>query len=276
MSYINDVATSEFKQRVVERSHDVPVVVDFWAEWCAPCRTLGPMLERATTEANGDFELAKVDVDQNQALASQFEVQGIPTVVGFRDGQAVSRFTGAIPEDQLETWLSDLVPDQLDQAVAQARDHLLAGDETSAERVYRDVLEEDAEHVEAAIGLATLLLPTDRSNEAIELLESVPATDEVERMLAAARLRSPTGDIGELEAALDSRPDDPDLRLELASALAGAESYERALEYFINLVRQYPDYREAARLRMLDLFKVLGEENELTAQYRTKLANALF
>ena len=106
MSHVKDVDTAGFNQLVIERSHEVPVVVDFWAEWCGPCRTLGPTLERLTDEAAGAFELAKVDVDHNQALAGQMGVQGIPTVVAFKDGQPVSRFTGALPEPQVKEWLN--------------------------------------------------------------------------------------------------------------------------------------------------------------------------
>src|SRR5690606_4784677 len=107
---IRDVSMSDFAQMVLARSHEVPVVVDFWATWCGPCRVLSPILEKLANEANGDWELVKVDVDQNQALALQFGIQGIPTVIGFRDGDPVARFTGALPEESVRQWLRGLVP----------------------------------------------------------------------------------------------------------------------------------------------------------------------
>ncbi|NNC40636.1 MAG: thioredoxin, partial [Acidimicrobiia bacterium] len=110
---MTDVDTAGFNEHVIQRSHEVPVVVDFWAEWCGPCKTLGPTLERLTNEAGGVFELAKVDVDQNQELAGQMGVQGIPTVVAFKDGQPVSQFTGALPEAKVKEWLAEFMPNPM-------------------------------------------------------------------------------------------------------------------------------------------------------------------
>ena len=120
MSHVIDVDTAGFNEHVIQRSHEVPVVVDFWAEWCGPCKTLGPTLERLTDEAGGVFELAKVDVDQNQELAGQMGVQGIPTVVAFKDGLPVSQFTGALPEAQVKEWLTEFMPNPMDDFVAAA------------------------------------------------------------------------------------------------------------------------------------------------------------
>ena len=276
-TYVKDVGVADFVRDVVERSHQVPVVVDFWAEWCAPCRTLGPMLEQAAEAAEGTFLLAKVDVDQNQALASQFGVQGIPTVLGFRNGQAVTRFVGAIPQTRLDAWLGELVPSEDDNAVEQARDLVLAGDEAGAEQVYRDVLEADSRHIEAGVGLATLLIGSQRSQEALHILETLPATPEVQSLRAAARIGvGASVDLDTIRATLADHPDDLDVRMELAGGLAARGEHQQALAELLTVVKAGPSLRDEARLRMLDLFQVLGADHPLTSRYRRELANALF
>jgi putative thioredoxin len=145
--YVTDVTTEDFPTAVVQRSREVPVVVDLWAEWCGPCKVLGPVLE-----------MVKVDVDTNQELSDRLGVQGIPTVVAFRDGMPVSRFTGAIPEPAVRQWLEQIVPSELDRAVDEARDAALAGDAERAEYLFRAVLETRADHPEAGTGLASLLI----------------------------------------------------------------------------------------------------------------------
>jgi len=276
-TYVKDVRVADFVRDVVERSHQVPVVVDFWAEWCAPCRTLGPMLEQAAEAAEGAFLLAKVDVDQNPALASQFGVQGIPTVLGFRNGQAVTRFVGAIPQASLDAWLRELVPSQDDKAVEQARDLVLAGDEAGAEEIYRDVLEADSRHIEAGVGLATLLIGAQRSQEAVQILEGLPATPEVHRLRAAARIGvGASVDPVAMRAALVAHPDDLDVRMELAGGLAARGEHQQALAELLTVVKAGPALRDEARLRMLDIFHLLGADHPLTTRYRRDLANALF
>ncbi|MFQ5966748.1 MAG: thioredoxin [Acidimicrobiia bacterium] len=276
-THVKNVGVGDFMGEVIERSHEVPVVVDFWAEWCGPCRTLGPMLEQAAEAGEGAFELAKVDVDQNQALASQFGVQGIPTVVGFRDGQAVNRFVGAVPQSRLDAWLSELVPSDDDKAVDVARDLLLAGDEEAAEEIYRGVLEKDPRHTEAGVGLASLLISSARVDEASEILDALPNSAEVERLRAAARLKiSAEFDASEAITRLEENPGDHALRMELAQSQAAEGEHEQALGNWLIVVKEDPELREQARLLMLDVFKVLGADHPLTARYRRDLANALF
>ena len=133
-TFVKDVDTAAFQREVIERSKEVPVVVDFWAAWCGPCKVLGPLLEKLAGQFEGGFELAKIDVDSNQALAGRFGVQGIPTVVGFRDGVPVSQFTGALPEPNVLQWLREIVPSEADLLVATAGDLLDEGDAAAAER----------------------------------------------------------------------------------------------------------------------------------------------
>ncbi len=274
---ITDVSTEEFPQAVLQRSHEVPVVVDFWAEWCGPCKVLGPVLESLTVEADGAFELAKVDVDANQALSQQFGVQGIPTVVAFREGAVAGRFTGALPESQVRTWLESVLPDEMDKMVEQARDAALGGDLLQAEQVYRMVLDRRPDHQEAGTGLAGLLLARGDSDEALIVLGRLAPTPDVERLQAAARLAAVrTDDIAELEAAVAADPEDGAARLALARGLAARNEYEPALDHMLALVQSKGEHMDEARNGMLDIFGLLGDEHPLTGPYRRRLSSALF
>ena len=276
-NHIHDITTEEFPQAVLRRSREVPVIVDFWAEWCGPCKVLSPLLEKVTTEAEGAFELVKVDVDTNQELAGQFGVQGIPTVVAFRDGAPVERFTGAIPEAALRSWIDSFMPTELDDKADGARDAALAGDTATAERLFREVLETDRGHGEAGTGLAALLIAAGDTDEALIVLGRLTPTAEVERLQSAARLSaSRIDDVADLEARPDTAPQDAGAQLDLARALAARGEFEPGLDHLLALVRQRGERWDEARQAMLDIFGVLGDEHPLTATYRRQLASALF
>ena len=277
MSHVTDVDTAGFNEHVIQRSHEVPVVVDFWAEWCGPCKTLGPTLERLTDEAGGVFELAKVDVDQNQELAGQMGVQGIPTVVAFKDGLPVSQFTGALPEAQVKEWLTEFMPNPMDDFVAAADDLYDHGRIEEAAAMYRKILEADATHEEAAIALASILLEAGDTESALAVLEPVPSSVGVERVRAAVRLGAePTTSTGDLEAALAEDPDNEALRIDLARALIGNQDYPGALDQLLEVVSRKGELMDDARTVMLDVFEVLGADSPITQDYRRRLANALF
>ena len=277
MTHVKDIDQHAFGLEVLQRSHEVPVVVDFWAEWCGPCKMMGPALERVAAEFAGAFELVKVDVDQNQALATQFAVQGIPTVIAFRDGNPVSRFTGALPEASIRQWVEQILPTEIDNMVDRARDFTLEGDESAAEHLYRQVLEQVPDHPDAGTGLAAMLIARGEPGDALILLGKLPRSAEVERLEATARVASNGSiDLSDLESRLATDPDDTAARLELGRALAGNGEYEVALDHLLAVVRTGDERRDAARRAMVDVFGVLGEGHPITATYRRLLANELF
>ena len=275
--HIKDISTAEFQQDVLLRSREVPVLVDFWAEWCGPCKTLSPLLERITDEAGGRFELAKVDVDANQELSAQFGVQSIPTVVAIRHGKEVDRFSGALPEASILAFIDGVMPSELDLLVDEARSALVAGDNTAAEHMLRQVLDQKPDHQEAGTSLAALLIDKGETEEAMIVLGKLIPDADVGRLQSAARLRGSAGtDLSELEAAVRADPADDNAQLELARALAAHAEYEPALDRMLDVVRHNGDLREEARLAMVDIFGVLGSDHPLTATYRRQLANTLY
>ncbi len=277
MAYVKDVDQQEFSREVLHRSEEVPVVVDFWATWCQPCRILGPTLERLADEYAGAFELVKVDTDANQALAQQFGIQSIPTVIAFKGGKPVSQFMGAIPEASVRTWIDQLLPTELDRMVERARDLALDGDEEGAEALYRQVLAEVADHPDAATALASLLIARGDTDEALIVLGKLPRTSEVEKLEAAARVTAAQGtDLSELEARIAADPGDDRARVDLGQALAAKGEWEAGLDQLLAVVKSGGDLRDEARQAMVDVFGLLGADHPLTATYRRALANALF
>jgi putative thioredoxin len=275
--FVKDVDTSNFPQEVLQRSREVPVVVDFWAAWCQPCRILGPILEEVAAEFGGAFELVKVDVDANQELAAQYRVQGIPMVLAFRDGAPVDSFTGALPEPAVRAWIEGVLPTQLDLMVDQARTAQLSDDGVTAEHILRQVLDQRPDHSEAGTSLASLLIDRGETDEALIVLGRLAPDAEVDRLNSAARLKAASGsDVADLESRLSADPDDESLRIELARALAARAEYEPALDRLLSVVRKKGPLKDEARTAMLDIFGVLGDDHPLTQTYRRQLASALF
>jgi putative thioredoxin len=274
--HVKDVTTSDFQQEVLLRSRDIPVLVDFWAEWCGPCKTLSPLLERLTDEADGAFELAKVDVDANQELSTQFMIQSIPTIVAIKNGREVDRFTGALPEASIRTFIEGILPTELDRMVDEARTALVDGDTAGAEHMLRQVLDMQSDHQEAGTSLAALLIDRGDIEDGLIVLGKLAPDADVERLQAAARLRQSAGDdISELEAAASEDSDDMEAQMNLAKALAARSEFEPALDKLLAVVARKGDAKEEARHAMVDIFEVLGNEHPLTATYRRQLATAL-
>ena len=274
---IKAVNKDNFVTEVLERSNEVPVIVDFWAEWCGPCKTLGPTLERLTTEAGGAVELAKIDVDQNQELAQQFGVQSIPTVIAFRDGKPVNQFTGALPETQVRDFMAALSPSELDMAVARAEELLDRGRDQEASALLSEVLTADPTNQDAGVMLAGILLDAGETTRTVDLLGTLQSTEEVRALVAAAKMtESADVDIGSLETAAIADPNDHGIALQLAKARAATGEHEPALEALLAIVEAQVEESDDARLTMIDLFDLLGVEDSTVATYRRKLATAIF
>ncbi len=257
-----EVTDDTFEEIVIEGSKDRPVVVDLWAAWCGPCRSLGPILEKVAEERKGAFLLAKVDVDANQvgqALLQAVRSQGIPTVVGFRDGQPVNMFIGAYPEPEVNRFVDSLMPTEADLVAEEAEDEIANGDVQEAEQKFREAIEADPGNRTARLGLARILADRGDADGAREHLMPLLPDPEAEQVLARLEVASwvSLADAGTLAS---------------AKRLAVQGRWREALEGMLGALRDDPDARPA----MLDVFAVLGEDDPLVTEYRRKLANALF
>ncbi|MGZ5351661.1 MAG: thioredoxin [Actinomycetota bacterium] len=254
-----EATDQNFMDTVIEESKRRPVVVDLWAAWCGPCKTLGPILEKVASERGGEFLLAKLDVDANPYTAGQFGVQSIPTVVAFRDGRPVDGFVGALPEQMVNQFVDKLLPTEADLGVREALETEQDGDLGDAEAKYRAALEIDAGNRDARLGLGRILAETGREAEAGEMLMPLLPDPDAERVLATIEVLS-WGAISEPGT------------LASAKRLAAQGRHREALDGMLGALRDDPGARQA----MLEVFSVLGEDDELVAEYRRKLANALF
>jgi putative thioredoxin len=276
-----DVDERSFQQEVVERSRSTPVVIDFWAPWCGPCRTLGPTLEKLANEAKGAWVLAKVNVDNNPRLAQAFGVQGIPAVKAVFDGKLVDEFTGALPESQVRTWLKRFVPES---AAKQAEDlaALEARDPRGAEQRYRQALAAEPANDDARLGLGRLLVQAG-SPEGAELLAAIklgaPQHAQAQAWLTLAGLMAETegGDPFELLGRVDQSPGDWEARFQLAAHQIKGGRHADAIEQLLAIVAGNRAFREdGARKALLALFIALGDQSPLVPPGRKQLANLLF
>lgn len=282
--HVMDVNADQFEAEVVERSKRQPVVVDFWAPWCGPCRVLGPTLEALADEAAGAWVLAKVNVDQNQGLAGQFGVRGIPAVKAFVDGKIVDEFTGALPRQRIEAWLEGVVPDEAaqarDEAVAEAMAAEQAGDLEAAQAAWRRVLRDEPDHAKAASRLA--LIEADRGlvAEARELLERVPGgemTDEPDYHRAWFAIEAAAYPEREtLAARVDEAPDDLEARFGLGARLIAAGDFDRGLEQLLEIVARDRSWRDdRGREAMVRAFKIL-DDPERVRHWQRRMGQAMY
>ena len=282
-AWIVETRAERFQEDVLDRSKQVPVVVDFWAPWCAPCRTLGPILERLAQEYDGRFVLVKANIEEMPEIVVAFGVEVVPTVFALRNGAVVDQFRGAMPEAEVRAWIERVLPSEAEVLTAQAR-QLERTDLQAAEETYRKALERSPNAVTAKVGLARTVLARGRLEEArqiIEELAQVGALDaEGERLQAEIHLRSQSSQPGGVEAAraaAAAQPDNLELQFRLAQALASAGQHAEAMDICLAII--YRDRRglgEKARELMVHLFHLLGPDSELTSTYRRKLALALY
>jgi putative thioredoxin len=273
-AHIHDVDAASWQTAVIERSHEVPVVVDFWAAWCGPCRTLGPILEQAVEARGGDVVLAKLDVDSNQQLAAQFRVQGIPAVKAFKNGQVVAEFVGAQPAPTVERFIDQLVPTPADRAVADAR-RLLAADRQAGIARLREALELDPGHRLAAIALAEVVVDDD-PDQALELVRPHRPDPAAEAVVVRAELAKAGGDADTLRERIAADAGDDASRIALARLLAAEGAHVDAVDLLLDAVRIAGEHRDEAREQLVGLFTVLGDDSDLVRATRPKLASALF
>lgn len=275
--------SANFEQEIVQKSQSVPVIVDFWAPWCAPCRQIAPILESAARAANGQFVLVKVNVDEQQELAMAFGVQSIPAVFALRNGQLADQFTGVLPEPQIRAWLAQFQPSEIDLLLAEIN-QLAQSDLAAADERCREVIAEHPNDDKLKIAYLKLLTQHHRDPEAHAILDQLEARGflepEVENVKAQLDLRAAAadaGDVPEARQALAADPGNFELKIKLADALAVGQQYADALELCIEVVQQHTgEPREQAKQTMVKIFQLLGPEADLTHRYRRKLTTLLY
>ena len=285
-SWIVDVDARTFEREIIERSASVPVVVDFWASWCGPCKTLTPLLEKRAREGNGRFVLAKVDIDRSPELAQAFRVQAVPTVLAIVQGRLADGFQGALGEKEVDDFLERIAPgraprNRADAQVERALAVIAEGKREQGIGLLRELLRETPDHVPARFALAETLIDAGKVQDAKLVLEKIPAEEAESERGKALRTRldyaQHAGDLAQLEEDVRARPDDQAARIQLGKAYVAARDYERGLENLLEVVRRDPSgLGKEAKAAMLEVFGILGLEDPVANEYRFKLSLELF
>ncbi len=289
---IKDATVETFEADVLAASMTVPVIVDFWADWCGPCKQLGPMLERAVIAAKGKVRLVKIDIDKNQMLASQMRIQSIPTVYAFFQGRPVDGFQGALPESEIKQFVERLpqadgagaMGGQDQDYVAAADAALEAGDPTTAAQFYAQAAQQDPENFAAIAGLARCHLALGDKDQARDTFAMIPEAKHneapvasVKAALALAESGGETGDLAALQAAAEAAPDDLEARFALANGLLGGGAMEPAMDALLEIIERDREWNDAAaRQKLLTVFEALGHAHPATVRGRRRLSAILF
>ncbi|HXP78109.1 MAG TPA: thioredoxin [Stellaceae bacterium] len=288
---IKNSSTAAFMVDVIDASNDQPVIVDFWAPWCGPCKTLGPALEKAVRDAKGAVRMVKINVDENQELAQQMRIQSIPAVYAFKDGRPVDGFVGALPESQIKQFVQRLSaggakgPSPVEEAVEMAKEALAAGDAGRAATIFTQVLEHEPDNADAIAGLARAYIARNDLERAKQTLDSAPKESAGHAEIAAARAslelaeagKKAKGALGELKARIERDPKDFEARYELAAALFAAGEREAAVDELLEIIRRNRAWNEeAARKQLLKFFEAMGPTDPLTVAARRRLSSILF
>ena len=288
---VNDVTEASFMADVVEASQTIPVIVDFWAPWCGPCKTLGPQLEKAVIAAKGAVKMAKVNVDENQGIAGQLRVQSIPTVYAFWQGQPIDGFQGVVPESEIKAFVDRVVAagggaadGGLDDAVEAAEEMLTDGQAEDAAQTFQAILGEEPAHAGAYGGLVRALIALDNLDEAEATLNGAPAeiaeTPELEAAFAQLELAKQAqnaGPLGDLQAALEADPNDHQARLDYAQALYAGGQAEAAVDELLDLFGRDKEWNDgAAKAQLFTIFDALKPNDPIVLNGRRKLSSMIF